>query len=197
MGTAGPVTVVVVGGVTAAPSLSVRLGRLPLPVVTPPPGVTGASAWSRLFSEQVSALEVQLPGEDAPVPLDVALAKLLSADREERRQAAEGVTAALQPGLRTRAYIYNTLMADKATDDRLRKYPSWIASRNLSNEASDESVAALIEAVRGRYELPRPPSFNEADVSDKPSPVGQRSNGPTALISRGGVWCHLPNAAVL
>jgi type VII secretion integral membrane protein EccD len=41
------VLVVVVGGMTAAPSLSVRLGRLPLPVVTPPPGVTGASALAR------------------------------------------------------------------------------------------------------------------------------------------------------
>ena len=30
---------------------------------------------------------------------------------------------------------------DKATDDRLRHYPSWLASRNLANEASDESVA--------------------------------------------------------
>jgi oligoendopeptidase F len=117
--------------------------------------VTGSSAWSRLFSEQVSALEVELPDEDAPVALDVALSRLLSPDADVRRTAAEGVTASLQPGLRTRAYIYNTLMADKATDDRLRNYASWIASRNLANEASDESVAALVEAVRNRYELPR------------------------------------------
>ena len=41
------------------------------------------------------------------------------------------------------------------TDDRLRAYPHWLSSRNLSNEASDESVQALIEAVRARYELPR------------------------------------------
>jgi oligoendopeptidase F len=117
--------------------------------------VTGASAWSRLFSEQVSALTVDLPGQDAPVALDVALSRLQSPDPDIRRTAAEGVTAALAPGLRTRAYIYNTLMADKAIDDRLRKYPTWIASRNLANEASDESVAALIDAVRGRYEVPR------------------------------------------
>jgi oligoendopeptidase F len=65
------------------------------------------------------------------------------------------VTAALEPGLRTRAYIYNTIAQDKATDDRLRRYPSWISSRNLSNEASDESVAALVEAVRGNYDLPQ------------------------------------------
>ncbi len=82
-------------------------------------------------------------------------ASLTLADRDVRRGAAEAVTAALAPGLRTRAYLFNTLLADKATDDRLRSYPSWIAARNLSNEASDESVQALLEAVRARYEIPR------------------------------------------
>jgi oligoendopeptidase F len=65
------------------------------------------------------------------------------------------VTIALEPGLRTRAFIYNTLIQDKSTDDRLRRYPHWLASRNLSNEASDESVMALIEAVHGRYDIPQ------------------------------------------
>ena len=72
-----------------------------------------------------------------------------------RRTTAEAVTAALEPDLRTRAYIYNTIAQDKATDDRLRGYPSWISSRNLSNEASDESVQALVEAVRANYDLPQ------------------------------------------
>ena len=119
--------------------------------------LTGASAWDRLFEEQTSAIEVDLsdqPGSE-PVALDVALSRLLGADREVRRATAEAVTKALAPGLRTRAFVFNTLLADKATDDRLRSYPNWLASRNLSNEVSDESVKALIDAVRGRYELPR------------------------------------------
>ena len=87
--------------------------------------------------------------------LDLALSRLALPDRELRRTTAEAVTAALAPGLRTRAFLFNTLLADKATDDRLRRYPSWLAARNLSNEASDESVQALIEAVRGRYEIAR------------------------------------------
>ncbi len=91
----------------------------------------------------------------ARVPLDVALSRLTSPDREQRRGAAEAVTAALQPGLRTRAFLFNTLLADKALDDRLRRYPSWLAARNLANEVDDHAVAALIEAVRGRYELAR------------------------------------------
>jgi len=123
--------------------------------------LTGASAWTRLFEELTSAIEVTLPGgdDDAPsgenVALDVALSRLALADRELRRTTAEAVTEALAPGLRTRAFLFNTLLADKATDDRLRRYPHWLAARNLANEASDESVQALVEAVRGRYEIPR------------------------------------------
>ncbi|HXS44633.1 MAG TPA: M3 family oligoendopeptidase [Solirubrobacteraceae bacterium] len=120
--------------------------------------VTGRDAWARLFSELTSAIKVELPdatGRAESVALDVALSRLLSADREVRRTSAEAVTAALAPGLRTRAYIFNTLLQDKAVDDRLRSYPSWIASRNLANEASDESVEALLEAVRDSYDLPR------------------------------------------
>jgi len=117
--------------------------------------VTGRSAWGRLFAELTSAITVDLPGHEDPVELDVALSRLVSPQREERRAVAEGVTAALAPGLRTRAFILNTLLADKAVDDRLRSYPHWLAARNLSNEASDESVEALVQAVRGRYELPR------------------------------------------
>src|SRR5208282_1056851 len=94
-------------------------------------------------------------GAGETVGLDVALSRLALADREVRRVAAEAVTAALAPGLRTRAFLFNTLLVDKATDDRLRRYPHWLAARNLSNEASDESVQALIEAVRRRYEIPR------------------------------------------
>jgi oligoendopeptidase F len=117
--------------------------------------ISGRAAWTRLFSEQVSALQVALPGEDEPVALDAALARLMSPDREVRRTSAEAVSEALAPGLRTRGYIFNTLVHDKAVDDRLRNYDNWLASRNLANEASDESVQALLTAVRNRYEIPR------------------------------------------
>jgi oligoendopeptidase F len=115
--------------------------------------VTGSSAWSRLFDELTSAIVVELP--DGPTSLEQGLSRLGSPDREERRVAAEAVTVSLEPGLRTRAFVFNTLMADKATDDRLRNYDSWIASRNLSNEASDSSVQALVDAVVGRYDIPQ------------------------------------------
>ena len=115
--------------------------------------VTGRDAWTRLFSELTSAVEVEVDGETQA--LDVALAKLMSSDRELRERVQQAVTDALAPTLRTRAFIFNTLMADKSTDDRLRTYPTWISSRNLANEASDESVQALVEAVRGAYDIPQ------------------------------------------
>lgn len=115
--------------------------------------ITGRNAWARLFTELMSAIEVDLPGEDEPVQLEVALSKLSSPDRDVRRSAAEATTEALRPGLRTRAFILNTLLHDKAVDDRLRTYPTWLSSRNLSNEASDESVQALVEAVRNNYDI--------------------------------------------
>jgi len=120
--------------------------------------VSGRNAWGRLFEELTSTIEVTLPdaASDAPaVALDSALSRLVLPDRDLRRGTAEAITAALEPGLRTRAFIFNTLLADKATDDRLRGYATWLSARNLANEASDESVQALVGAVRARYEIPR------------------------------------------
>ncbi|MBU6329163.1 MAG: M3 family oligoendopeptidase [Acidobacteria bacterium] len=115
--------------------------------------ITGSSAWSRLFDELTSAILVELP--TGTVSLEQGLSRLGSPEREERRIAAEAVTAALEPGLRTRAFVFNTLMADRTTDDRLRNYDSWVASRNLANQASDESVEALVDAVVARYDIPQ------------------------------------------
>ena len=115
--------------------------------------VTGSSAWSRLFDELTSAIVVELP--DGPTSLEQGLSLLGSPDRELRRVAAEAVTLGLERGLRTRAYVFNTLMADKEIDDRLRSYDSWVASRNLSNEASDASVQALVDSVVSRYDIPQ------------------------------------------
>ncbi|MCU1487255.1 MAG: oligoendopeptidase [Actinomycetia bacterium] len=115
--------------------------------------VTGWGAWSRLFNELTSTIEVVLDGETTT--LEAGLSRLASPSPEVRAEAAAAVTEALRPGLRTRAYIFNTLLHDKAIDDRLRGYPTWISSRNLSNEATDDSVQALVDAVQRRNDLPQ------------------------------------------
>src|SRR3954454_470958 len=84
-------------------------------VVLTEKSVTGRSAWQRLFEEQVSSIAVELDGES--VTLEAALSHLHAPDPDVRRHAAESVTAGLQPGLRTRAFVLNTLLSDKSVDD--------------------------------------------------------------------------------
>jgi oligoendopeptidase F len=170
--------------------------------------VTGRSAWTRLFSELTSAIEVDLAG--ARVSLEEALSRLTSPDRGERRTAADAVTRALEPGLRTRAFVFNTLLADKAVDDRLRKYSDWIASMNLANEASDESVRALVAAVHARYDIPqrwyalkarvlgldRLADYDRmASVADEESEFGWREARELVLDAYGSFSVELQSAA--
>jgi oligoendopeptidase F len=115
--------------------------------------LTASGAWVRLFSELTSAITVEL--DDTTASLEQALSQLMSSERTARHAAAEAVTHALEPGLRTRAFVFNTLLVDKSVDDRLRHFPHWLASRNLSNEASDASVRALVDAVQVRYDIPQ------------------------------------------
>src|SRR3712207_2101810 len=61
---------------------------------------TGKGAWARLFAELMAQVKVG-PEQES---LEIALSRLLSPDRDVRRKTAEEVTAALEPGLRTRAY---------------------------------------------------------------------------------------------
>ena len=92
--------------------------------------LTGVEAWRRLLDEQLSALEVALDGESIGLP--EAIDRLSSAERAERRRAAAAVTAALAPGLRTRAHTFNVILADHALDDRLRQYSHWLAALTSS-----------------------------------------------------------------
>lgn len=114
--------------------------------------MSGQQAWARLFQEEEASLEVELDGER--VSFSVAYNQWSDADRERRIAAVDASIVAMAPVGRMRAYIYNTLMHDKAVEDRLRGYPHWLSSRNLENQTSDSSVAALIEAVQARYDIP-------------------------------------------
>ncbi|MCH8246076.1 MAG: M3 family oligoendopeptidase [Bacteroidetes bacterium] len=111
--------------------------------------VTGRAAWNRFFDESLSDARYDYEGD--LLTQQEILSKLHGADRAERKKAAEAFTAGLTERARPLAFIFNTILADKATDDRLRAYPTWISSRNLSNEVDDETVASLVEAVTSGY----------------------------------------------
>ncbi len=111
----------------------------------------GNAAWNRLFEELCARIRVDIDGRQAP--LEEALVRLREPDRTVRREASAAITNALDQDVRTRAYIFNVILGEKAIDDRLRHFPTWISSRNLANETSDEAVQALVEAVTGRYDV--------------------------------------------
>jgi oligoendopeptidase F len=111
----------------------------------------GNAAWNRLFEELCAGIQVDADGR--PIALEEALTLLREPDRELRRRASGAITVALGSDIRTRAYIFNVILQEKAIDDRMRKFPSWISSRNLANETSDEAVQALVDAVTGRYDV--------------------------------------------
>jgi oligoendopeptidase F len=113
--------------------------------------VSGFAAWDRLYDELLGAIKVELDGET--IGFEEAMAKLYSPDRDLRRRASEAVTVALEPGLRTRTFVFNTIAVDKSIDDRLRGYETWISSRNLANDTTDEAVQALVDAVVNRYDV--------------------------------------------
>jgi len=116
--------------------------------------LTGVSAWGRLFNELLSDLSVSLDGEQHS--LDAALARLSrETEQAERARVAEAVTEALRPGVRTRGYILNTILNERAIEDRLRGYPSWISARNLANEIPDEAAQSLVDAIVARYDIPQ------------------------------------------
>ena len=116
--------------------------------------VTGVSAWGRLFNELLSDLRVSLDGQE--LSLDEALSKLTRlTDQAERGRVAAAVTETLRPGLRTRGYVLNTVLNERAIEDRLRGYDTWLSARNLSNEIPDEAAESLAEAIIARYDIPQ------------------------------------------
>ncbi|GAA5521281.1 M3 family oligoendopeptidase [Aliifodinibius salicampi] len=113
--------------------------------------VTGRSAWNRFFDETMGAARFELDGEE--LTQQQVLSKLHESDRDLRKRAHESLTNTFEELSRPLTFVFNTLLADKHTDDKLRGYESWISSRNLSNEIDDETVEILVNSVTDNYDL--------------------------------------------
>jgi oligoendopeptidase F len=113
----------------------------------------GVGSWTRLFEELCAGITAPMEGEE--VALATALSMIRAADREVRKKATLAITEGLRRDLRTRTYAFNVVLQSKAIADRLRKYETWISSRNLANETSDQAVEALVQAVTARYDIVR------------------------------------------
>ena len=108
------------------------------------------SAWIRYFDETFGSATFRYAGKDKSE--QEVLSLLHNPKREVRREAHVSLSDGFNKLSRSLTFIFNTLLADKATNDELRGYPSWIHARNLSNETDDITVNALVKAVTGHYE---------------------------------------------
>lgn len=110
-----------------------------------------SDAWTRFFDQLLGGHVFTL--RDESLTEQEVLAKLHEPDRALRYDAALSLTAGLEALAPQLTFVFNTVIANKKSSDKLRKYPHWISSRNVSNEMEDGAVDALVEAVTSRYDV--------------------------------------------
>jgi oligoendopeptidase F len=111
--------------------------------------VAGRAAWTRLFDETMAGLRFPIDGKE--LTSAEALHLLSDTDPGKRQRAAKALGEVLGANVRLFALITNTLAKDKEIEDRWRRFPRPISSRNLGNFVEDEVVDALIAAVRDAF----------------------------------------------
>ena len=116
---------------------------------------TGRNAFGRLFSEMTSSLSFKLEraGRTEELNLSQILSLLHEPERDLRRQAMDTLYQGLAQHGQVLTFIYDTLIQDNLTMDRLRRYPTPIAQRHLSNEIDAAAVQTMMEVAEANYPL--------------------------------------------
>ena len=113
------------------------------------------SAWQNLFEQTVANLKVPFdPGDgERAHTTDELLAYVYSTERSLRIRALDTLYGALEPLTPVLAHCYDSLVADRLVDDRLRSYAGPMAQRDLGNELEPAAVQAMMEAIESRSEI--------------------------------------------
>jgi len=116
---------------------------------------TGSNAFGRLFSEITSSLSFTLEKDSPPAELNLSqiLSLLHEPDRGLRQRAMETLYQGLSQHSQVLTFIYDTLIQDHLTMDRLRDYPNPMAPRHLSNEINGAAVKTMMEVSEANYDL--------------------------------------------
>jgi oligoendopeptidase F len=111
--------------------------------------VVGASAWNKLFDEQIAGLSFDVDGET--LGIEATLNLLTDSDRARREAGARALAEKFEETAPLFARVHNTLAKEKEIGDRWRGLPSPQASRHLANHVEPEVVEALRDAVVAAY----------------------------------------------
>ena len=116
---------------------------------------TGRNAFGRLFSEVTSSLAFTLErnGKKEELNLSQILSLLHDADRALRQRAMETLYEELSQHGQVLTFVYDTLIQDNLTMDRLRRYPDPLAQRHLSNEIEGKAVQTMMAVTEENYGL--------------------------------------------
>lgn len=118
---------------------------------------TGQRAWVRLFTELTSGLTFPLArdGETQRLTLPQILAQQYDPSRDVRKAAHDSLFAVMAEQGQVLTYLYDTLIQDHLTMDRLRHYDDPMQPRHLDNEVDAQSVASMMDVAEQNYGIAR------------------------------------------
>jgi oligoendopeptidase F len=116
---------------------------------------TGRNAFGRLFSEITSSLAFTLEKDGKAEELNVSqvLSLLHEPDRALRQRALNTLYQGLSRHGQVLTFVYDTLIQDHLTMDRLRHYADPMAQRHLFNEIDGDAVKTMMAVTETNYGL--------------------------------------------
>ena len=140
---------------------------------------TGASAFSRLFDENMSSLKIPFNGKK--IKEEEILSKLYDNDRNTRKKAAKNFSKALKKNSFLSTYILNMIKTEHSTIAKLRNYESVEQIRHVNNQISQKSVDSLIKTTEENFNLvsifykkkKKNLGFNKLKDYDRYAPIGK------------------------
>ena len=122
------------------------------------------AAWQQLFDQTTSAITAEFAAGDEPATphtIHELLVYQFDDRREVRQRALDTLHAAEEPWTPVLAKVYDSLVGDRLTMDRLRHFVSEDSDRaplpmqqaNRANDLSDATVNTMIDAVEDHYPL--------------------------------------------
>ena len=116
---------------------------------------TGRNAFGRLFSEITSSLTftIDKDGKKEDLNLSQMLSLLHEPDRDLRQRAMTTVYDVLSQHGQVLTFIYDNLIQDHLSMDRLRHYPQPMLQRHLANEIDGQAVKTMMGVAESNYSL--------------------------------------------
>lgn len=106
-------------------------------------------SWVRLYEDISNRMSVEIAGNQ--LNLTEALDLLSHVDEVSRSQAALALSSAFEAQADSFSLIFNTIIKDKAVNDKWRSFARPVSSRNLDNLVEDEIVDTLARTVSENF----------------------------------------------